>query len=464
MQQDSAYKKYTLLAVTTASFLTPFMGSSINLAIPSIAAEFNASALIISWVVTSYILASAAFLVPFGRLADIVGRKKIFILGISSFAASSLLCAWAWSIESLLFFRVVQGIGSAMVFATAMAILTSVYPPKERGKALGYNVSTVYIGLSLGPVVGGALNHHFGWESIFYLCTLIAVASLLITLSKLKGEWAGAKGEKYDFAGAVLYGVGLVLFMYGISSVTTEVFGKYFVVLGLALLLVFIWYEMRVEQPVLNVKLFRNNLAFTFSNLAALINYSATFATTFVLSLYLQVAKGYNSQEAGLILLAQPIIMALLSPYAGRLSDRIEPRIVASIGMACTTMGLFLLCFLTQNTPIWLIMTDLFILGFGFALFSSPNSNAVMSSVEKRFYGIASSTLGTMRLTGQAISLAIVTLIIAHFLGNVELTPAYAGQLITSAKVSFIIFTVICFAGVFASLARGNVRKEEPLA
>lgn len=460
MKEDASLKRYTLLVVTMASFLTPFMGSAVNLAIPSIGKEFNASAFLLSWVATSYILASAAFLVPFGRLADIVGRKKIFISGVTSFFLFSILCGLACSIEALIIFRVLQGIGSAMIFGTAMAILTSVFPPRERGKVLGLNVATVYVGLSLGPVLGGAMNHNLGWQSIFYLSSLIALLVVLLTFFKLRGEWAGARGENFDLTGAVLYSAGLIAFMYGVSSVSASAWAKYILVLGLAVMALFIRHEMNVQQPVLNLKLFSGNVTFAFSNLAALINYSATFAVGFLLSLHLQVVIGYDSQKAGFILLSQPVIMALLSPFAGTLSDRVEPRIISSLGMALTTLGLFIFSFLTPNTPLWLIIANLALLGTGFALFSSPNSNAVMGSVEKRFYGVASSTLGTMRLTGQAISMAIVTLILALHVGNVELSSANADMLVKGAKTSFIILTVICFGGIFASLARGNVNTQ----
>jgi len=211
---------------------------------------------------------------------------------------------------------------------------------------------------------------------------------------------------------------------------------------------------------VLNIRLFSGNITFAFSNLAAFINYSATYAVGFVLSLHLQVVMGYNSQSAGLILLSQPVIMALLSPFAGKLSDRVEPRIVSSWGMALTTAGLLFFCFLTGSTPIWMVVLNLALLGTGFALFSSPNSNAVMGSVEKRFYGVASSTLGTMRLTGNAISMAVITLLIALFVGNVKLSPEYSESLVKSARTAFAVFTVLCFGGVFASLARGNVVAE----
>jgi len=459
-QQDASLKKYTLLVAATASFLTPFMGSAINLAIPSIGREFNSTTFLLSWVATSYILASAAFLVPFGRLADIVGRKKIFITGVVSFCVSSLLCGLAWSIESLIAFRVLQGIGSAMIFGTGMAILTSVFPPRERGKVLGINVATVYIGLSLGPVLGGALNHNLGWASIFYFTAGISVFVIFLAVFKLKGEWAGARGEKFDLAGAVLYAVGLVSFMYGMSSIAASPRAKYLLILGLALMIMFIRHEIKVAQPVLNIRLFTRNVTFAFSNLAALINYSATFAVGFLLSLHLQVVMGYDSQKAGLILLSQPVIMALLSPFAGRLSDRVEPRVVASWGMTFTALGLFVLSFITKDTPLWLIIINLAVLGTGFALFSSPNSNAVMGSVEKRFYGVASSTLGTMRLTGQAISMAIVTLLLAMYIGNVELSNASTDLINKGAKTAFVIFTVLCVGGIFASLARGNVNAD----
>jgi EmrB/QacA subfamily drug resistance transporter len=457
VNQDASVKKYALITVTMASFLAPFMGSAVNLAIPSIGKDFNSSALLLGWVVTSYLLASAAFLLPCGRFADIIGRKKVFIVGVSVFTLASLLCGMAWSIQALIAFRVLQGLGGAMQFGTSMAILTSVYPPQERGKVLGINVATVYTGLSLGPVLGGIMNQHLGWHSIFYLNVGIGLLIILLVSLKLKGEWAGAKGESFDLGGSALYISGVIAFMYGISSFAATPWAKYILALGLILLVLFIRYEIKLEQPILNIRLFSRSASFAFSNLAALINYSATFAVGFLLSLYLQVAVGFDSQTAGLILLSQPVIMALLSPFAGTLSDRVEPRVVASWGMGLTTAGLFVFSFLTMQTPLWLVIINLVLLGTGFALFSSPNSNAVMGSVEKRFYGVASSTLGTMRITGQAISMAIATLIVTLYLGSGGLSPDQAELLTKSIRVAFIIFTLTCFGGIFASLARGKV-------
>lgn len=461
MDNQASLRKYALVSATMAAFLTPFMGNSINLAIPAIGEDFQASALLLGWVVSAYLLASAAFLVPMGRLADIIGRKKIFATGVFLVGFFSVLCGFAGSIQAFIVYRVLQGIGSAMIFGTNMAILTSVFPPRERGKAIGINSASVYLGLSLGPVLGGFLNHRFGWQSIFFFVSLWALAAFLVIVFKLKGEWIGAGQEKYDGLGALLYFLGIVSFMYGLSSFTSIKWAPYALIAGVLILGFFIYYETRAANPLMDLKLFSNNIAFAFSNLAAFINYSATFAATFLLSLYLQSVRGFDSQVSGLILLAQPVVMAALSPMAGSLSDRVEPRKVASLGMAITTVSLFVFWFLKPSTPIPLVIVNLLVMGAGFALFSSPNTNAVMSSVTKEVYGLASSTLGTMRLVGQSVSMAIVTLLMSLFIGNVELEFASKEALIQCTKVSFLVFAVLCFIGIFASLARGNVR--EPL-
>jgi MFS family permease len=197
---------------------------------------------------------------------------------------------------------------------------------------------------------------------------------------------------------------------------------------------------------------------FAFSNLAALINYSATSAVTFLISLYLQYVKGLDPQQAGIVLIAQPVMMALFSPVAGRLSDSVEPRILSSAGMGIISVMLALISFVGPETPITLLVLCLLFLGFGFALFSSPNTNAVMSSVEKRLYGVASATLGTMRLTGQMLSMGIVMVIFAVTMGGTRITPEYYPSFLQSMRLAFVIFSVLCVVGVFASLARGKVR------
>ena len=438
-----------------SSFITPFTLSSVTIALPSIDKALTLNAVALSWVATAYLLASAAFLVPFGRIGDIYGRKKIFLIGISIDAAASILCALAHSGGWLIFFRACQGLGGAMIFGTAIAILTSVFPPQERGRVLGINTAAVYTGLSAGPLIGGTLAQHLGWQSIFFLNALLGLIMITVVLWKLKGEWAGSRGEKFDFPGAAVYCISLVALIYGFSLLPSLT-ALWLIIAGVAGLAAFAFWEARIKYPVFQVAFFQKNSVFRYSNLAALINYSATNSVAFLLSLYLQYIKGFKPEYAGLILVMQPVIMVICSPIAGSLSDRFEPRIIASTGMALTTTGLVMLIFLNNNTPLAYILFILAILGVGFGFFSSPNTNAVMSSVDRKFYGVASGMLGTMRVTGQTTSLAISLLLFAVYIGRVVITPPYYPAFLTSMKTAFIISAALCFAGIFASIVRGK--------
>ena len=448
-----AARTAALLVATLASFFTPFMSSSINIALPSIAREFSLDAVTLSWIATSFLLAAAVFVVPFGRLADIYGRKRIFNIGVVVFTISCLAAAVSQSGTWLIASRVFQGLGSAILSATSMAILASAFPANERGKVLGFQVAAVYTGLSLGPSIGGILTQAFGWRSIFIFGLPLGILTMVVSLWKLKGEWAEAKGEKFDIGGAALFGFSLIALMYGFSKLPHPL-GVWLLLAGTAGLVGFVMWEKRASSPVLDVRLFSLNPVFAFSNLAALINYMATSAVTFLLSLYLQYIRGLDPRSAGLVLIIQPVVMAVLSPIAGRLSDKLKPRMLASIGMSITTAGLVLLTLVDENTSMVFILAALFVLGVGFALFSSPNSNAVMSSVERRYYGVASGTLGTMRSTGQMFSMGIVMLLFAIYMGQAEITPELYPQFLKSAETGFVVFAALCLGGVFASLVR----------
>jgi len=450
-------KGVVLLVVTIAVFVFPFMSSAVNIALPSLGKELALDAVTLGWIATAYLLSSAALLVPFGRIADIYGRKKIFTFGIAIFTLSSLFSGMANSATMLIACRVLQGIGGAMLAGTAVALLTTVIPANERGKVLGITIAAAYIGLSLGPVLGGVLTERLGWRSIFFLGALLGLAVISIVLWKLKGEWTGAKGERFDFAGSVIYVLGLVALVYGFTLLPA-MSGVGLIIGGIIGLSAFVRWEMRTRSPVIDVNLFRNSKAFTLSNLAALINYSATFAITFLISLYLQYVKGFNPGSAGLILVAMPAMQAIFSPLAGRLSDRIEPRLIASAGMVLTTVGLVLFIFLNEETSLKLIIGNLILIGFGFALFVSPNTNAVMSSAPKTAYGVASAVLATMRQVGMVLSMGIAMLMFTLYIGRVQITPEYYPFFQQSMKTAFIIFAVLCFGGIFASLARGKVR------
>ena len=450
-------KGAALFVTTLSSFLTTFMASSINIALPTIGKEFSIDAVMLGWIATIYILTAAVFLVPFGKLADIYGRKKIYTFGIIVYTISASICAFAPNEIILITARGLQGLGGAMIFGTAVAILTSVFPANERGKVLGYNLASTYLGLSLGPFFGGILTHQLGWRSVFVTSIILSLILIPIIFWKLKGEWAEAKGEKFDLRGSVVYMLGLICIMYGFS-ILPSLTGAIMLGMGILIIVFFINLEQKTKDPVLNLSHFKRNTVFIFSNLAAFINYSATFAVGYLLSLYLQYIKGLSPQDAGIIMVAQPITMAIFSPVAGRLSDKIEPQIVASIGMVLTVLGLIPFIFLSNDTSTIYIFTTLLVLGIGFALFSSPNTNAIMSSVDRKYYGVASASLGTMRLTGQTISMGIATMIFGLQLGKVKITPEYYPQFMQSIHALFIIFTILCSIGVFASLARGKLR------
>ena len=449
---NSSIRLAALLVATLANFLTPFMSSAVNIALPAIGAEFATSAILLSWIPTSFLLAAAMFAVPFGRISDIYGMKKIFNYGVIIFTISSFLSAVAPSAESLIVFRILQGIGGAMIFVTGLAIITSVYPPQERGKAIGINIATVYIALALGPVLGGIMTQFLGWRSLFWAMIPLGLLILTLTYWKLKDEWAECRGEKFDIKGSIFYSIVLVMVMYGFSTLP-QLTGIILLVAGIIGFIGFLMYELKLESPVLNVRLFKNR-TFAFSNLAALINYSATFAVTFLLSLYLQYIKALDPLSAGLILVAQPVMMAIFAPIAGRLSDKFIPQKLAALGMALSTIGLFIFAFVNEQTSIAFITVGLIIIGTGFGFFSSPNTNAIMGSVERRFYGVASAMVSTMRLLGQTFSMGLALMVFAIFIGNVQITPLEYPELLNSIHIIFIICTVLCFIGIFAALKR----------
>ena len=450
MEVNDTTKMTALLAATLAAFLVPFMGSSLNIALPTVGNEFGADAVLLSWISASFLLASAIFTLPFGRIADIYGLKRIFTYGIITYVIFSFLSGIAPSAVLLILFRAFQGVGASMMFGTGVAILTSVFPLAERGKALGINLAGVYLGLSMGPVLGGIMTQYLGWRSIFFLNVLLGLIAISFVLLRLKGEWAECKGEKFDLKSAVVYSLALLFLMYGFSLIP-ETAGIILTLIGIIGIFAFILVDIKGDSPLLDMKLFLKNKIFALSNLAALINYSTTTGAVFLLSLYLQYILGYTPQRAGLVLLPLPLIMVIISPIAGELSDKIDPRVLASIGMALTAVGLSFFIYIGFFTGLPYIIAGQLVLGSGFALFSSPNTNAIMGSVKKRNYGVASATASTMRLSGQVLSFGIIILIFSLLIGKVQITPDTYFNLLGSIQIAFKVFAVACFIGIFTT-------------
>lgn len=452
----SPLQRATLAVAMLTSFMTPFMGASVNLALPRLAADLGLDAVMLSWIATSYILAAVVFLLPFGRLADIHGRKRVFTAGVTGFLLGSIVAALAGSGTMLIAARVIQGLGGGMVFGTATAMLISVYPREQRGRVLGWSVASVYLGLSLGPPIGGWIVGEIGWRAIFWINAVLCVCSLWLTLRYVRAEWKEAAGEAFDLTGAVAYALSIIALMLGLGALPSGR-GAALLALAAAGIALFVRWEARSASPLLDVRLLRDNRVFAFSNLAALINYAATFAVGFVLSLYLQYVKALTPQQAGLVMMSQPVMQALCSPLAGRLSDRIEPRLLASAGMALTAAGLASLSFVSEGSGLAHIGASLLVLGVGFGLFSSPNTNAVMGSVDRRQYGLASAVLSTMRMLGQMISMGMAALVVALFVGRTTIGPSNQAAFVQGARLLLGAFAALSVAGIFASLSRGKV-------
>ena len=444
----------TLFVVSTVQFLTPFMMSAVGVALPAIGREFSASAVQLSLIETIYILAFSLFLLPAGRLGDIYGRRRIFIIGICVFTLGTLLVSMSFTMESFILFRFFQGSGGAMITGTSMAILSSVFPQAKRGRAMGIIVAFVYLGLSMGPVLSGFMVTHLGWRWIFYLAIPVEAGALLLTIFKLKGEWAEARGERFDVTGAVLYCLSLLSVIVG--ALNQKQGGIYVALMlcGCAGLLGFLLFESRIKSPILDVSLIFRNRVFAFSNLATLINYAASFGIGFFFSLYLQCVRGYPPQSAGMILIVQPLCQAVLSPYFGKLADRVSAPALATSGMGLCAIGLGLVTLVGEQTPIPAIIAMLALMGAGFGMFSSPNMAVVMGSVEPRHYGIASGFVATMRTLGMLLCMTMITLVFNHTMGVQPVSFETRKLFMTSMHFSMVIFACLSIFGVLFSLGR----------
>lgn len=444
----------TLLSVCTVHFLMPFMMSAVGVALPAIGRDFGASARQLGLVETTYVLSASIFLLAMGRLGDIRGRRRIFQIGLALFTLACGLLSQAWSIESLIAFRFLQGMGGSMVMGTSMAIVVSVFPPEERGRALGIAVAAVYTGISCGPPIGGALVSALGWRSIFYLSLPFGLSALALVLVKLRGEWAEAAGEPFDWRGSLVYAVALVLLILGAAHLDAGSWAWALLFAGGAGLILFLLLEAKTRYPILPIALLTGNRVFALSNLAALFNYAATFGVTFFFSLYLQYVQGLSPRQAGLVLILQPVTQALLSPACGRLADRFPAPAVATTGMALCAAGLGVAATVDAATPLPLVFVMLVLLGLGFALFSSPNMSVILGSVPRRHLGMATGLSSSMRTLGMMTSMTIITIVLSMQMGGAAVTAATQPAFLASMHIALLGFCALCVVGIFCSLGR----------
>jgi len=449
-------RHYILIASSLTAFSGSLMSSAVNVALPAMGNDLSMTAVQLGWVSQAYILTMAIFILPFGRIADILGRRKIFAIGLVAATVSALTLALSISFPMLVVLRVIQGIGVAMVNSTGIALLSSAYPPSERGKVLGISVAAVYVGLSLGPTIGGILTQNFGWRSVFLLSLGLQIPALVLIFKKIQSEWREAKGEKFDITGTLIFAIMLFAIMYGFSSIPAAD-GIVSISIGILALAAFIIWESKNKSPILNIRLLIGNRLFVLSSLAQFMYYCAVFSVAFILSLYLQYIKGLGPQNAGFILLAQPIMQVIFSPLAGRISDKIQPRTIVSISTIIALIGLLLLFTATEGASMLLIIIGLILVGLSYAFFASPNINAIMSSVDKKHYGVAAAIDSTTRAVGMAFGMSIVMLLFSIQMGTAQITPEYYSQFVESVRTILLIFCGICLCCFFISSARGKV-------
>jgi len=446
MTNHGSLKNYALLVSIIVSFLVTYVSSAINIALSDIAQTFSLNAIFLSWIPTSYLLFSAIFLIPFGKIADIYGKKRIITYGIIIFTLASFISAISNSGTMLLISRIFQALGSAMIYGNVYSLIASVYPREEEGKPLSITVAAAYVGLSTGPVLGGFLTQYFGWRSIFLITIPIGIIAIL-AMSKLEKEWFEAQGEGLSISSISILALSLIAIMYGFSVITTSL-GILTMILGSLGVIVFIWLQTKVKNPLLDPKILFDRV-YVINNLTSLVNYGPGIFTIFLLSLYLQNLRGLTPTQTGLLLCVQSIFVAISSLLVGKLLDFTLPRYIAAVGMAMTAIGLTFFLMLSETTSFSIIITALAIIGFGYGLSAASSTEISLKYFDKRFFGVSSATLNTMRVVGQMMGMGVTMAVLTIFMGNAQLTSNTYNIFIETSKIPFIIYAILCYISIY---------------
>jgi len=454
--QNPKARWLALLSVCLSLFIVILTMSATNIAIPVIARDLNASAVAVSWIPTAVVWGMIVVLLPVARVADIHGRKKIYVVGIVSFSLVSLFIFLVEDIESLLVLRVLQGFSSAMINGTGMAIVGAIFSNSNRGTALGISSASVYLGLSCGPLVGGLITEYIHWRAIFWMPVSVMLISLSLVFFYLKGEWKNDKPEPLDWIGSALFALWVSLFFIGASGLPELKHGL-LMMLGLVLLVVFLKQQARAKHPLIRLKILSQNRMFSRSILSSFLMYSAHFSSAFLLILYLQYIHDLTPLEAGKLVLVQTVIMMVLAPISGRLSDKYEPRIIATIGCLAFTLGFALLFWVNMTSPLTLIFVSLVLQGIGFGFFSSPNNNATIGSADKKTLSIATVLLSLSRTMGNMFGTVVVMVLITVMLGDAEIQPHNYPQLLWVIKITFAFSFFTSLIAAYFSFSRGKI-------
>ena len=440
-------QKSVLIICALSSFVITVTTSSVNVALSTIGRDLILSASFLTWLQNIYLLIGASFMIPFGRLGEIHGKKKVMTYGIIIFTIGSLLCAVSTSGDMLMAFRALQAVGGAMIFSNVFSLITSVATPGEGAKILGIAVAIPYIGLSLGPVLGGILTNYFGWRSIFLFNLPFGIIATYFIL-KLKGEWCEAIGEKFDYISSIVLALSLTAIIYGLSIITHAT-APYVILAGIIGVIIFFYLQGKLKVPLIDPEIIHDRI-FIVNNTTSLVNYGPGIFVTFLLSLYFQDIRLLSAQDAGLLLAVQSVFIAIFSTISGRLSEKIRPRFIAATGIFITSFALALFVFIDQYTSYYFMIMALAIFGIGYGLSATASTEISMRYFDKKFRGVTSASLNTTQYVGQMLGMGITGAGIAIYMGAAQITPQNFGLFIESFKLPFEVFAVACFIVAFA--------------
>ncbi len=430
--QSANYKWWAFGAVAVGSFASVADQVSVNVALPPISSYFVSDLPTVQWVVISYILTISALLLPMGRLSDIIGLKKVYIIGSLVFALFALSSGLSTSLGWLIGSRVAQGIGAAMTQGTGMAIIAAAFPGNERGKAIGFMMAVVGSGAIVGPALGGFLVDFFGWRSVFFInvpLMALAIGLGLVVLTERRPGGPGQRRAGFDWLGATLSTGALLVLLLALTSAnhygwaSPTILGA--LVVSAALLSCFIWWELRTPAPMLELRYFKR-LIFSFGVGAGFLTFLGGTSIFFLTPFYLQRVLGYSPAAAGLVLVPGAVCMLILGPVSGRLSDKFGWRPFTVGGLLLSALSLAIFSRLTEESTLFLVIPALILQSCGMGLFYSPNVSSVLSSVERESFGVISAFLNLVRNSGHVTSVAVATAIVTATMGAMGYEPSLA--------------------------------------
>lgn len=456
---DYSKKWWVLLAVGLALFLGSVDGSIVNVAVEPLMAALQADFPTVQWVIIAYLLTLTLLLVGMGRLADMIGKKRIFVTGILVFLVGSALCGLAVTVYWLIAFRVVQAIGAAMIVALGTAILTEAWPAQQRGQVLGLAAGFISLGIVLGPVAGGMILGAWSWHWIFFVNVPVGALSLFLALRYLTPSSSQNRQERFDFLGAGVMGVGLLAFTLAMTAGQNLGFADLrilgLVALAVAMLPVFVWVEQRVAFPVIDLSLFRAP-TFSLNLFTATLAFIAISGVVLLLPIYLNLVLGLKMTQIGILMAAVPLIMVLLQPLSGALSDRLGTRPVSLLGLCFIVAGYLTMTTLqADSSPLGFVLRMLPV-ATGMAIFNSPNNSAIMGAAPRTRLGIASGILSMVRTLGQVTGIAALGAFfasrVAHYSGGEPLRLASPQSIVLALHDQFFLVAGMMLMGLVLAL------------